>query len=88
MTQVMAHPNAPIAELAVPARWVVVDGWAYWADGHALLRAPLDALGDITWSAAAPAPTTNEVADIIADRIRTLCTLIDFTQRPDVADQR
>lgn len=75
----MPHPNAPAATLvAAPARYVVLDGRAYWVDAGTLLAAPVGA-----WQDAAPAPTSNEVADIIADRLRTTFTLIDLADRKD-----
>lgn len=74
----MPHPNAPAAIVATPARYVVLDGLAYWVDGRALMAAPVGC-----WQDAGPAPTSNEVADIIAERLRTIFTLIDLAERKD-----
>lgn len=82
MTTTMPHPNAPTAQVTAPVRYVVVDGWAYWVNGRDLMSAPLDTAGQVSWQHGAPdTGATNEVADIIAERLRTTLTMIDFTHR-------
>lgn len=77
----MQHPNAPTTEVIIPARFIVVDGWAYWQHGRDLMTAPVDASGNAAWSAAAVRDTSNEVADVLIERLHTTFCLIDFTQR-------
>jgi len=79
MTMTLPHPNAPAAtSVAAPARYAVLDGRAYWVAGGTLMTALVG-----SWEAAAPAATSGEVADMIADRLSTTFTLIDLAERKD-----
>lgn len=78
----MPHPNAPAAR-PIPARFVVVDGWAYWRHGVVLMNAPVDAHGAVAWDQAAVRDTSNEVADVLLERMHTTFCLIDMSQRRD-----
>lgn len=81
-TAVMPHPNAQALVVAVPRRFVVVDGNVYWLDGRTLMHAPLNAAGQIAWSDGGPVEAvSNEVADMIAERLQTTFTLIDIAQQ-------